>query len=34
MSGYDDVVSGEVKTSITFVVSGVFEENTSGGPGC
>jgi hypothetical protein len=30
----DDVVGGEIKTSVTFVVSGVSEENTSGGSGC
>jgi hypothetical protein len=32
--GDDDVVGGEIKTPVTFVVSGVSEENTSGGPGC
>jgi hypothetical protein len=30
----DDVVVGEIKTPITFVVSEVSEENISGGPGC
>jgi hypothetical protein len=30
----DNVVGGEIKTPITFVVSGVSEENASGGPGC
>jgi hypothetical protein len=30
----DDVVGGEIKTLVTFVVSGVSEKNTSGGPGC
>jgi hypothetical protein len=30
----DDDVVGEIKTSIAFVVSGVSEENTSGGPRC
>jgi transketolase N-terminal domain/subunit len=30
----DDVVGGEIKTTVTFVVSGVSEENTSGGPRC
>jgi hypothetical protein len=30
----DDVVGGEIKTSVTFVLSGVSEEDTSGGPGC
>jgi hypothetical protein len=30
----DNVVGGEIKASITFVVSGVSEENTSGGSGC
>jgi hypothetical protein len=34
MSGDDDVVGGEIKTPITFVVSGVSEENTFGGLGC
>jgi hypothetical protein len=33
MSGDDDIAGGEIKTPVTFVVSGVFEENTSGGPG-
>jgi hypothetical protein len=33
VSGDDDVVGGEIKTPVTFVVSGVFEKNTSGGPG-
>jgi hypothetical protein len=32
MSRDDDVVGGEMKTPVTFVVSGVSEENTSGGP--
>jgi hypothetical protein len=30
----DDVVGGEIKTSVTFVVSRVFKENTTGGPRC
>jgi hypothetical protein len=30
----DNVVGGEMKTLVTFVVSGVSEENTSGGPRC
>jgi hypothetical protein len=30
----DDVVGGEIKTPVTFVVSGVSEENTSGEPRC
>jgi hypothetical protein len=30
----DDVVGGEIKTTVTFVVSRVSEENTSGGPRC
>jgi hypothetical protein len=30
----DDVVGGEIKTPVTFVVSGVFERNISGGPRC
>jgi hypothetical protein len=34
VSGDDDVVGGEIKTPITFVVSRVSKENTSGGPGC
>jgi hypothetical protein len=34
MSGDDDVVGGEIEAPISFVVSGVSEENTSGGPGC
>jgi hypothetical protein len=34
MSGdYDDVVGGEIETSITFVISGVSEEDTTSGPG-
>jgi hypothetical protein len=32
--GDDDAVSGEIKTPVTFVVSGVSEKNTSGGIGC
>jgi hypothetical protein len=34
MLGDDNVVGGEIKTPITFVVSGVSKENTSGGSGC
>jgi hypothetical protein len=34
MSGDDDIVGDEIKTPITFVVSGVSEENTSDGLGC
>jgi hypothetical protein len=34
MSRDDDVVCGEIKTSVTFMVSGVFEKNTSGGLRC
>jgi hypothetical protein len=34
VSGDDDVFGGEIKTSVTFVVSGVSEKNTSGEPGC
>jgi hypothetical protein len=30
----DNVVGGEMKALVTFVVSGVSEENTSGGPRC
>jgi hypothetical protein len=33
VSRVDTVVGGEIKTPVTFVVSEVFEENTSGGPG-
>jgi hypothetical protein len=32
--GDNDVVSGEIKTPVTFVVSGVSEENTFSGSGC
>jgi hypothetical protein len=34
MSRDDDVVGGEIKTPVTFVVSGVSEKNTSGGLRC
>jgi hypothetical protein len=34
MSKDDDVVVGEIKTLITFEVSGVSKKNTSGGPEC
>jgi hypothetical protein len=34
MSGDDDVVGGLIKTPVAFVISRVFEENTSGGPRC
>jgi hypothetical protein len=30
----DDVIGGEIKTQVTFVVSGLSEKNTSGGLGC
>jgi hypothetical protein len=30
----DNIVGGEIKTPITFVISGVFEENTSDGSRC
>jgi transketolase N-terminal domain/subunit len=30
----DNVVGGEIKTPITFVVSGVSKKNISGGSGC
>jgi hypothetical protein len=33
VSGDGDVVGDEIKTSVTFVVRGVSEENTSGGQG-
>jgi hypothetical protein len=29
----DDVVGGEIETPITFVISGVFEEDTTSGLG-
>jgi hypothetical protein len=32
MSRDDDVIGGEIKTPVTFVVSGVSRGNTSGGP--
>jgi hypothetical protein len=32
--GDDNVVGGEIKASVTFMVSGVSEENTSGRPRC
>jgi transketolase N-terminal domain/subunit len=34
VSGDDNVGGGEIKTPITFVVSGVSKKNISGGPGC
>jgi hypothetical protein len=34
VSGDDDVVGSEIKTLVTFMVSGVSKENTSGEPGC
>jgi hypothetical protein len=34
MSRDDNVVVGEIKTPVTFVISGVSKENTSGGPRC
>jgi hypothetical protein len=34
MSGDDNVVGGEIKTPVTFVICGVSEENIFGGPGC
>jgi hypothetical protein len=33
MLGDDDVVGGEIETPITFVISGVSEEDTASGPG-
>jgi hypothetical protein len=30
----DNIVGGKIKTPVTFVVSGVSEENIFGGPGC
>jgi hypothetical protein len=34
VSGDDDVDGGEIKTLVVFVITGVFEENTFGGPEC
>jgi hypothetical protein len=34
ISGDDDVVGGETKTSVAFVISGVSKKNTSDGHGC
>jgi hypothetical protein len=34
MSRDNDIVGGEIKTPLTFVTSGVSEENTSDGCGC
>jgi hypothetical protein len=34
VSGDDEVVSGEIKTPVTFVVREVSKENTYGGPRC
>jgi hypothetical protein len=34
MLGDDDVIGGEIETSIAFVISRVSEEGTSGGLGC
>jgi hypothetical protein len=34
VSGDDVVVGDEIKISVTFMVSGVSEKNTSGGLGC
>jgi hypothetical protein len=34
VSGDNGVVGGEIETSITFVVSGASEKNTSGRSGC
>jgi hypothetical protein len=30
----NDVVGGEIKTPVSFVINGTFEKNTSGGPVC
>jgi hypothetical protein len=30
----NDIVGGKIKTPVTFVISGVSKENTSGGPRC
>jgi hypothetical protein len=32
--GDNDVVGGEIETSVAFVIGGVSKENTSGGLGC
>jgi hypothetical protein len=34
MSEDDDVIDREIKTPMTFMISRVSEEGTSGGPGC
>jgi hypothetical protein len=34
MLGDDDVIGGEIKAPIAFVIGRVSEEDTSGGPGC
>jgi hypothetical protein len=34
MLGDDDVVGGEIKTLVIFVISGVYEEIKSSGPRC
>jgi hypothetical protein len=34
VSGDDDVIGGDIKPPVTFVLGGVSEENTSAGPGC
>jgi hypothetical protein len=34
MSGDDNVIGGEIKTPIAFVIGRVSEDDTSGGPGC
>jgi hypothetical protein len=34
MSEEDDVVGGAIETPIAFVISGVFEEDTTSGLGC
>jgi hypothetical protein len=33
MLGDDDIVGGEIETPITFVISGVSEEDRASGPG-
>jgi hypothetical protein len=32
--GDDDVVGGEIKTPVTFMISKISKKNTSGGLGC
>jgi hypothetical protein len=34
MSGYDNVIGGEIETPVAFVIGRVSEECISGRPGC